>query len=1377
MSDLLAALDVEESELPAAGSGPAMDDDMSDDDGMLPACASAEPEAPKEQPVMLRIAACKAEIAKLEEVKKAKMGAEDYLGAQQAKEQIKQQEQVLADMRQRLNEVATPLPKALRAAGGPACAPAAAPRVSLAFGHRGPQPGRPDALSIENAAQRAAAAVEAEAGETSACASADQGEQEDPEDAVVADWTASSNPGRVRLVEELSGEQQPFEVPQELHERLFTYQRRGVAWLGRVWRAAQGCVLADEMGLGKTVQVCAFLGGARKAGATHALILVPVTLLDHWACEAKVWCPGWPVYTYAGTALQREEALRGLSLPEGGLLLTSYQMLSTSELLFEVAVGQRSTTGRPTKKRRLVGKRGAVEECQAWDKSGEAEVPPGGLPAPGPKEWDVVICDEAHRMKNISTLLGKSLRRLRSRCRVLLTGTPVQNALQDLWGLMDFAQPGLLGNHATFVRRFSDPIDRGSLRGATAYARALKKHLADQLRDLVAPHMLRRTKVSSGLLAAEPERGAPEGGKPEPEAAAMMEDFAAVMGLENKTLPRKRETIVWLKPSDEQIAAYKKVLEASEVIREAASKTKLSLEVFRAIGLLKRLCNHPLLALPLSKPGAWKELMSEATSASWSKRPGDEGVEAGEEVAKLPEAAGAAIADDARAGRSAEAMLRRLGRSTEELLAQSGKLRCMALLLPALAAKGHRTLVFSQSLKMLDLVQICVLRPHGLRCLRMDGQTDPRLRAEKVRKFQEQRDRFQCMLLTTGVGGVGLNLTGADRVVLVDPAWNPATDAQAVDRAYRIGQDREVRVYRLVMSGLIEDKMLRLQLFKMILTQTALEASQQASLFTAREIRALFEWTEPAEGETRHLLREQEGEDRDADAWATANEDGATSDNWLGEWIAVGISNFGLTQGSGHSAAAEDQPDALQAEMAVAKERFALADERTQRLADARQTAEAQHRTAGESIAEAREAAVSFSSAARRADDELRESKAELCQARKAEAAVRQRLQRTDRVLAAAQEQHARMALAQKDVDVAAAAAERAAAQARATARAAEERLSKAFAEAGSILGSVDQDGQAVAGTCPLLNGVRADPVATKLALLASERARAALDATAIHKAELEAMEEDLAEMERGPAEEEQAQQTQLLEAALVSAEQRAVETQEVTSKDVKAFVDAGAALAESFRRPTERLSKTDAGWNRADGQTKMAKDTSTRDYAKGVFKQLGQAWQAMGRDEAARSRAAGAARRAGQKASAAARARREAEDHLRKVEREHSDGLAEEEAARAEVGRLEEQLKEVESARSRFLAEAQSSQQRRKQLRSEIVALKGALGPARAAEKEAAAALQAELAACSKVEKAQKRVEEAKASAVERLKTEAYDAMQVEQAYQLKRKAKDDLE
>merc|ERR1719329_1204550 len=119
-------------------------------------------------------------------------------------------------------------------------------------------------------------------------------------------------------------------------------------------------------------------------------------------------------------------------------------------------------------------------------------------------------------------------------------------------------------------------------------------------------------------------------------------------------------------------------------------------------------------------------------------------------------------------------------------------------------------------------------------------------RNERIRKFQTEQEQYSCMLLTTGVGGYGLNLVGADRVIILDPAWNPATDMQAVDRVHRIGQEREVKTYRLIMSGLIEDKMFRLQVYKMGLTKTALESNQQQHrYFTAEEIHGLFEWTDP----------------------------------------------------------------------------------------------------------------------------------------------------------------------------------------------------------------------------------------------------------------------------------------------------------------------------------------------------------------------------------------------------------------------------------------------------------------------------------------------------------------------------------------------------
>eukprot|EP00913_Durusdinium_trenchii_P022288 g20941.t1 len=199
-----------------------------------------------------------------------------------------------------------------------------------------------------------------------------------------------------------------------------------------------------------------------------------------------------------------------------------------------------------------------------------------------------------------------------------------------------------------------------------------------------------------------------------------------------------------------------------------------------------------------------------------------------------------------------------LKRDAISLVGQSAKLQCLSSLLPSLASKGHRTLIFSQGVRMMDLVELCVLKRLQLSYLRIDGSTDVNARNTAVQKFQETKD-YSCMLLTTKVGGYGLNLTSADRVIILDPAWNPAVDMQAVDRAHRIGQEKEVKTYRLVMSGLIEDKMFRLQVFKMGLTKTALETKQQQRYFTAEEIHGLFEWTDPKLGETRKLLRDMHG--------------------------------------------------------------------------------------------------------------------------------------------------------------------------------------------------------------------------------------------------------------------------------------------------------------------------------------------------------------------------------------------------------------------------------------------------------------------------------------------------------------------------------------
>jgi len=259
-----------------------------------------------------------------------------------------------------------------------------------------------------------------------------------------------------------------------------------------------------------------------------------------------------------------------------------------------------------------------------------------------------------------------------------------------LWSLMDFAQPRLLGNHATFVKQFSDPISKGSFGGASCYQVELKKHLSEQLRQLITPHLLRRTKVNAGLMAEGDEGACPD-----------VEDDMGDGQAEAKKLPPKRETIVWLNSSQEQLDAYKKVLQESDVIREACIQKKLGFEVFRAIGMLKRLCNHPSLLLPMKDKAAWGDYLSDATAqmeassaadledasneaAAVDTLPSDSGPE------QLPQADEVTKADNAEVGvESVEATLSALGRSRDDILSYSSKLRCLNSLLPGLAKNGH----------------------------------------------------------------------------------------------------------------------------------------------------------------------------------------------------------------------------------------------------------------------------------------------------------------------------------------------------------------------------------------------------------------------------------------------------------------------------------------------------------------------------------------------------------------------------------------------------------------------------------------------------------------------------------------------------------------
>jgi len=1094
-----------------------------------------------------------------------------------------------------------------------------------------------------------------------------------------------------------SAPSQPLKLPRNFYESLCPYQRHGVAWLWQLFLRKQGGILADEMGLGKTVQTCALIQAMkvnyeRRKTALHVLVVMPVTLLDQWTKELARWCPGCPVYIYHGSPGHRLRALKAV-LRRGGVLLTSYAIIKNEEEKLAFAnASEMFLQGR------WMGKSKKQDELTDVRERGE-------------KPWDLVICDEAHVMRSISTLLGKAMRNIKSRCRILLTGTPVQNALQDLWALMDFAEPGLLGNHATFTKRFNDPIEKGSLRDALASAVALKKHLCEQLWTLAKPHMLRRTKEHLNSEA---------GGE-------------TIIG---KPLPSRLEFVVWLSPSRDQVRTYRKALETSDIIHEANCKSKLGVEVFRAIGLLKRLCNHPILA---AKPEAWRDLLTNAGLGDHSEVQEDDA---------MPE-------EDVEPGKAVERMLKTLKRDVASLVHQSAKLQCLSSLLPALSEQGHRTLIFSQGVRMMDLVELCVLKRLGITYLRIDGQTDVQARNERVQKFQTEQ-HYSCMLLTTKVGGYGLNLTSADRVIILDPAWNPAVDMQAVDRAHRIGQEKEVKTYRLIMSGLIEDKMFRLQVFKMGLTKTALETKQQQRYFTADEIHGLFEWTDPAQGETRKLLRDMHG----IEDCASQCDAGLTS--------VAGLSSFSYLY---KTLQGEDVDEEMTPEVRLMKAQLKVAEETAGKAATKRAEVETNLQKAQQELQKTMED-LSNSNRANRS--------AAAGQLKKAQAASAQHKRKEGAIMA--------------EVEKANKAREASAAEV----NSAEEQLKKLKEEVTSSQQQAEEASKAFSG------GER------RLVHCIAEVKERAMKVPDLPNAKVKAMEKASQRLSQALEAHQEAKAAVVEEwDKLLELEARYEECQGDMNIVLQGFGNENCMSlrsSQAARRSTEK-EKAAAEKSMAKATVASSKATELLNQAMSEFRktlptmdsggeatrdqELGNAWQDLLNLRETYAKAQAQKHRVLRGRLSAVRKLKEQNARHGAIEKDYSKTSQELQAWQGELARLEQQVATAE-AQSRAAEEAEQNKKRkREECRVTISEAKESLKSARLAERTAAAertalykhyaqadeALKDALKSARCSEKTAAAERQKAIAAIQALKAEEYDANQVVEAYEAKKRVRQDAD
>ncbi|XP_024865614.1 DNA excision repair protein ERCC-6-like isoform X2 [Kryptolebias marmoratus] len=543
----------------------------------------------------------------------------------------------------------------------------------------------------------------------------------------------------------------------ELYDKLYTYQRDGVSFLYELYRdGRKGGVLADDMGLGKTIQVISFLSGMYDNELVkHTLLVMPTSLITNWIKEFSRWTPGMRVKEFHGAGkAERTRCLEKIQR-RGGVIITTYTMLINN-----------------------------------WQQ----------LASYQGKEfvWDYMILDEAHKIKNSSTKTAKSAYAIPSNNRVLLTGTPVQNNLKEMWTLFDFACQGtLLGTAKTFKTEYENPITRARERDATPGEKVLGSRMSENLMVLIQPYYLRRTKseVQKKSIGEKQE----ESDNKDKQVQREQSHSGAVM----PKLTRKNDLIVWTYLSAIQEDIYRQFIGLDHV-KELLMTTKSPLA---ELTILKKLCDHPRL------------LSANAVAKLGLEESPEDGFQS--ETTETDTNSIANISD-------------------ETLISESGKLVFLLALLERLREEGHRTLIFAHYRKVLDILER-VLGNRGFKVLRLDGTITQITEREKlISRFQTDRS-YSVFLLTTQVGGVGITLTAANRVVIYDPSWNPATDAQAVDRAYRIGQTENVVIYRLITCGTVEEKIYRRQVFKdSLIRQNTGDKKNPFRYFSRQELKELF---------------------------------------------------------------------------------------------------------------------------------------------------------------------------------------------------------------------------------------------------------------------------------------------------------------------------------------------------------------------------------------------------------------------------------------------------------------------------------------------------------------------------------------------------------
>lgn len=471
--------------------------------------------------------------------------------------------------------------------------------------------------------------------------------------------------------------------PSCIQGKMRDYQLAGLNWLIRLYENGINGILADEMGLGKTLQTISLLGYLyefRGIKGPH-MVVAPKSTLGNWINEIRRFCPIFRAVKFLGNQDERIHIRENLLVPG------KFDICVTS---FEMAIKEKTTLKRFS--------------------------------------WRYIIIDEAHRIKNENSLLAKTMRIYSTNYRLLITGTPLQNNLHELWSLLNFLLPEIFSSAETFDDWFQISADND------------QQEVVQQLHKVLRPFLLRR-------LKSDVEKG----------------------------LPPKKETILKVGMSQMQKQFYRALLQKDLDVVNAGGERKRLLNIAMQ---LRKCCNHPYLF---------------------------QGAEPGP-----PYTTG------------------------DHLITNAGKMVLLDKLLPKLKDRDSRVLIFSQMTRLLDILEdYCMFR--GYQYCRIDGNTSGEDRDASIDSFNQEGSEKFIFLLSTRAGGLGINLATADVVILYDSDWNPQVDLQAQDRAHRIGQKKEVQVFRFCTEYTIEEKVIERAYKKLALDALVIQQGRLAEQKTVNK--------------------------------------------------------------------------------------------------------------------------------------------------------------------------------------------------------------------------------------------------------------------------------------------------------------------------------------------------------------------------------------------------------------------------------------------------------------------------------------------------------------------------------------------------------------